>query len=280
MLRSHRIWSGRGGRLREIWCERPPRLRRFGGFAPFSYWRSHPSSRGGDYARPQPSAQKKRQIPFFLCIFVSVCLTVLTHAEVIDRIIAVVEGHIITLSDLRQEREIRATLGEKAIDDNVTLARQLVDAYLIERQIADYPNIEVTNTEVDADVDKLGLSAIAAPGAPVDAARRVLLDAQGRVLEISASGIRDAVRRRIRIQKFFDVKFRQAIRPTDEEIRKYYEEVFLPETRTRGLQSIPPLTDAEMANAIRNNVIQEKLDHEVDVWLEAIRRRSNIELFE
>src|SRR6266478_4246289 len=25
-------------------CERPPRLRRFGGFAIFSYWRSHPSS--------------------------------------------------------------------------------------------------------------------------------------------------------------------------------------------------------------------------------------------
>jgi len=28
--------------------EWPPRLRRFGGFAAFSYWRSHPSSRGGD----------------------------------------------------------------------------------------------------------------------------------------------------------------------------------------------------------------------------------------
>ena len=25
-------------------CERPPRLRRFGSFATFSYWRSHPSS--------------------------------------------------------------------------------------------------------------------------------------------------------------------------------------------------------------------------------------------
>src|SRR6266850_6776616 len=24
-------------------CDRPPRLRRFGGFAPFYYWRTHPS---------------------------------------------------------------------------------------------------------------------------------------------------------------------------------------------------------------------------------------------
>ena len=221
-----------------------------------------------------------RRFYFRLCVSVCLCFTVAGHAEVLDRIVAVVEGHIITLSDLRQEREIRGTLGEKPIEDTATLVRQLVDAHLIERQIADYPNIEVTNTEVDADVDKLGLSAIAAPGAPVDASRRVLLDTQGRVLEISASGIRDAVRRRIRMQKFFDVKFRQAIRPTDEEIRKYYEDVFLPEARTRGLQSIPSLADAEMANAIRENVIQEKLNHEVDVWLEAIRRRSNIEFFE
>jgi hypothetical protein len=45
MVRSHFIWSGRGGRSQAtLRCERPPRLRRFGSFAIFSYWRSHPSS--------------------------------------------------------------------------------------------------------------------------------------------------------------------------------------------------------------------------------------------
>ena len=197
-----------------------------------------------------------RRFYFRLCVSVCLCFTVAGHAEVLDRIVAVVEGHLITLSDLRQEREIRATLGEKPIEDNATLVRQLVDTYLIERQITDYPNIDVTNAEIDADLQKVSLRSPTASDA-----------------------LRDAVRRRIRIQKFFDMKFRQAIRPTDEEIRKYYEDVFLPEARTRGLQSIPSLADAEMANAIRENVIQEKLNHEVDVWLEAIRRRSNIEFF-
>jgi hypothetical protein len=201
-------------------------------------------------------SRSKLLTPLFLCVAVAVSVTLPAHAEVLDRIVAVVEGHLITLSDLRQEREIRAQLGDKPIDDETTLARQLADAFLIERQIADYPNIDVTIAEVDADLQKVSRD----------------------TAEASAA-LRDAVRRRIRIQKFFDVKFRQVIRPTDEEIRKYYEDVFLPEARTGGLQSIPPLTDPEMANAIRDNVIQEKLDHEVDVWLEAIRRRSNIELF-
>src|SRR5262245_18664191 len=191
----------------------------------------------------------------WLCALVALCFV--AHAEVIDRIVAVVDGHIITLSDLRREREIRGELGDRAIDDNHILAGQLIENYLIEMQIADYPNIDVTDAEVDADL------------------------AQLRARGITASDtLRDAVRRRIRIQKFFDMKFRQLIRPTDEEILKYYDEVFVPEAQKRGLQSVPPLTNSEMATAIRENVIQERLDHEVTLWIEAIRRRSNVEIFD
>jgi hypothetical protein len=190
-------------------------------------------------------------------VVVSLSLVLKVQAEVLDRIVAVVEGRIVTLSDLRQEREIRAQMGEKPIDDDVTLAKELIDSYLIERQITDYPNIEVKEEEVEADIKKLNI-------------------ADGK----ASQTLRDAVLRRIRIQKFIDLKFRDLIRPTDEDIRTYYEQVFLPEARSRGLQSVPPLTEPDMADAIRQNVVQERLDHEVDVWLEAIRRRSAVEIFE
>jgi hypothetical protein len=218
----------------------------------------------------------------FACGFAALChfVAIPLHAEVLDRIVAVVEGHIITLSDLRQEREIRAQFAEKAIHEDAQQARELVDTYLIEKQIADYPNIDVTSGEVDADLQRLGLYTVTAPEGSRDPARRAIADAQGRLLEISVTNIRNAISRRIRMQKFFDIKFRQLIRPADEEIRKYYEEVFVPAARARGLQSIPPLTDPEMTRAIRENIIQERLNHEVEVWLEAVRRRSNVEVFE
>ena len=142
-------------------------------------------------------------------------------------------------------------------EDNHILAGQVIENYLIEMQIADYPNIDVTDAEVAADLEKVRARGMTATPA-----------------------LRDAVRLRIRIQKFFDMKFRQLIRPTDDDIRKYYEEVFVPEAQKRGLQSVPPLTNAEMVDALRENVIQEKLDHEVTLWLEAIRRRSKIEFFD
>ena len=188
---------------------------------------------------------------------VSLWLTTAVHAEVIDRIVAVVNGHIFTLGDLRQERETRAHLGEKQLDNDENLAREMIDTYLIEQQIADSPDIDVTDSDVDEELQKLNVR----PDAVTDV-------------------LRYALRLRIRIQKFFDMRFRQAIRPTDDEIRKYYEEVFVPEARRRGLQSIPPLTESSMVSAIRENVIQENLDHEVEVWLEAIRRKSNVEILQ
>jgi hypothetical protein len=178
-----------------------------------------------------------------------------SHAELIDRIVAVVEKHVITLSDIREEREIRTSLGEATPEDNV-LAKDLVDNFIIERQIADYPNVDVTDVEVQDTVRSLS------------ATTRI------------SDALRNAIRRRIRMQKFFAMKFGESIQPNDAQIQKYYAEDFVPAARARGLNPIPPLTDPEMMKAVRDNLIQESLHHEVSVWLEAIRRRSNIEVFE
>ena len=177
------------------------------------------------------------------------------HAEILDRIVAVVDAHIITLSDLRQERSIRTTLGEKPIDDDVALIRQLVEDYLIESQIADFPGVEPSDEEIDAELMKFQ----ARDGLPPQV-------------------LREVVRKRIRMATYFEVRFRQFIRPSDDDVRKYYETIFIPEARSRNLNPIPPFE--EMAEAIRKNVIEEQLNHDVDNWLEAIRRRSDIEILE
>ncbi len=183
-------------------------------------------------------------------LLASFCL----HAEIIDRIMAVVEGRIVTLSDIRQEREIRARLGQKLIDDKA-LIQDLIENYLIESQIADFPGVEVSDSEIEAELRKLQQpSALPSPA------------------------MREVIRKRIQMAKYFDVRFRQFLRASDEEIRKYYDEVFVPEAKARGLNPIPPLE--QVADVIPKNVIEEKLDHEVKIWLEAIRRRSDIEIFE
>jgi peptidyl-prolyl cis-trans isomerase SurA len=194
-------------------------------------------------------------VPLYITLSFWCALTV--GAEIIDRIVAVVEGQIITLSDLRKERQIRAVLREKPVDDDQVLRKELIDTKLIELQIISSPTIDVSNEEIDEEIQQLNPP----PG-------------------IDPQALRNAVRQRIQIQKFFDTRFGQLIRPSEDDIRKYYEEVFVPEAQKRGLAAIPPLTDPMMANAIRENVIQERLDRDVEAWLETIRRRSNIEIFQ
>ncbi len=177
------------------------------------------------------------------------------RAEVIDKMVAVVEGHIITASDMRQEREILMRLGEKQPDDDKMLVQQLIDNYLIDAQIADFPGVDVTDADVDAELQK----SVTQEGQPSEA-------------------VREAVRRRIRMRKYFELRFGQFIHPSDEDVQKYYSNVFVPAAKERGLSPIPPLT--EVSDLIRNNVVQEGLNHEVTIWLEALRRRSNIEAFQ
>src|SRR5437773_9063804 len=77
------------------------------------------------------------------------------RAEVIDRIVAVVDGHIITASDMRQQREIRGTLGDKPIEDEAALLQHVIDDYLIETNMTDVTG-DVTYCDIDAELCKFG----------------------------------------------------------------------------------------------------------------------------
>src|SRR5216110_1325466 len=101
-----------------------------------------------------------------LCIFI-LCSTLACQAEVLDRIVAVVNGRIITLSDVRQEREVRARLGQKSVERDAALVKALIDERLIESEIMDYPGIDVTDDEVNAYLQ----SSVAREGAPSRAIR-------------------------------------------------------------------------------------------------------------
>lgn len=197
----------------------------------------------------------KRHLLLSFSLVLSFCFGTAGRAEVIDKMVAVVEGHIITASDMRQEREILMRLGEKPVDDDKMLVQQLIDNYLIDTQIADFPGVDVTDADVDADLEK----SVSREGSPSQA-------------------VREAVRRRIRMRKYFELRFGQFIHASDEDVQKYYNDVFVPAARERGLNPIPALS--EVSDLIRNNVVQEGLDHEVTIWLEALRGRSNIEVFQ
>ena len=175
------------------------------------------------------------------------------RGTVIDKIVAIVQDHIITLSDIRTEKVMREVLGEPVAANGQELLGELIDQHVADAQLDQYPNIEPSDEEIEVELGRIK-------------------DRKG----LTPGQIRTAIRQHIRMQRFFEVRFAQFIQVTAEEIRKYYEEIFVPAARTRGLTPIPELS--MVSEDIRRNVAAEKLDQDVKRWLDATRRAMKIDI--
>jgi hypothetical protein len=171
--------------------------------------------------------------------------------EVLDRIVVIIDNaFIITLSDIRKERAIQSAFGRQPGDDE-TVANDLVEKHLIEQQIVQFREIEVSEAAVEE-----------------------RLRAVRRPASVSDKEFRETVVGELRVNDFMNERFRQFIRVSDEELMKYYEETFVPALRLRGEPVPPPEQGME---AVRQNVIVEKMNKEVDSWMAELKRRSSIE---
>src|SRR5438552_11742327 len=104
-------------------------------------------------ARSQKPEARRLLCAFFI-LASGFWLLTSAHAETLDKIVAVVDGRIITLSDIRQESAVRSILGEKRIDDDAVM-QQLIEGYLIESQLVGFPGINVSDQEIADAVEKL-----------------------------------------------------------------------------------------------------------------------------
>jgi hypothetical protein len=189
-------------------------------------------------------------------ILLGIFIAASSQAQIIDRILAVVDNYIITSSDLRREHEVRAVLGEDPARDERALLKALIDAHIIEDQASEYfGDIDATETDVDE-------------------VMKGITELRG----LHPSVVRSSIQKRLRNREFVELRFRQFIRATDAEIKEYYETVFVPAAKSKGANPIPPLD--QITDLIRHNVVEEKVARDLETWIDAIRRRSDIEIFD
>jgi len=178
-------------------------------------------------------------------------LVPIVYGEVLDRIVAVIDDRfIITLSDVRKERAIRSALGGN-VESDESIVDALIEGHLVDQQIAEFREIEVPEDVIAERLRSLPVP----PG-------------------VSAEDLRSTLIGEFRRRQFMIERFQQFIRVSDEELKKYYDEVYAPEVRLRG-ERLAPLE--EVTEAIRQNRILEKMNDEVGSWLVELRRRSIIE---
>jgi hypothetical protein len=202
----------------------------------------------------------KRTVGFAL-LFVAIATTG-PRAEIIDRILAVVEGQLITLSDVRAVTRLGLETTPQSSDPTQAVLEKLIDRQLMLVEVDRYAPPEPSTADIDAQ-----LQTVQKPYADALAFEIVL----GQV-GWARDDVRRYMRDELRIERYLQQRFSATIQPSDEELAAYYR-VHADEFTRAGV--LAPYN--EVREEVRNRFVSERHSMLVREWLAGLRRRANIQ---
>lgn len=195
--------------------------------------------------------------------------------EVLDRVVAVVNGDVILESDVDEERrfeEVQPYRGATNFSRDTAIQR-LVDRDLILQQAALQPEDRVTDQELNAQLATLrkDIPACKQYHCETDAGWQKYVMEHGFTVEEFS----DRWRKRMELLKFIEVRFRNGIRISDDEVKTYYEQTMLPEYAKRN--ATPPKLDT-ISKRIEEVLLQQQVGNLLRDWLESLRVQGSVRL--
>jgi peptidyl-prolyl cis-trans isomerase SurA len=195
---------------------------------------------------------------------------------VLDRVVAVVNGDLILESDVNEEgrfEQIQPYRDARGSFSREMAIARLVDRTLILQQSALEPEGEVSDRDLD---DQLATVRKDIPECKQyhcesdDGWTRFLAD-HG----FTAAEFRERWRKRMELLKFIEVRFRNGIKITDEEIKTYYEKTMLPEYAKRSVT--PPKLDT-ISKRIEEVLLQQQVGALLVDWLKSLRAQGSVRM--
>jgi hypothetical protein len=203
------------------------------------------------------------------------------HAQEVDRLLAAVNGRVITEWDLRMARSLNAVL-ETALERGKSRAKpsheeemdRLIDRELLRQELENFP-VE------QGDPAKVQASLQAAVQAILEDLKQAYAEIGGlsallRQLGLQESELVSYVRLQILIVRFTSMRFDPFVTVADAEVDTYYTMTLVPELKQAGAE-VPPLT--EVAARIQEILREEKKNTALENWIANIRSHSRIEIY-
>lgn len=177
-------------------------------------------------------------------------------AQVVDRMLAIVEGQVVTEGDLARYRALAASFDEDDLpaSDRALLDRVIGDM-LVRTYVARVPGLAATEQDIDRFLAAFSLRED--PGFP-----------------LSAEDLRQGARERIESLRYFRIRFEKPV--SEDEVQLYFDTVFAPEAAERGLE----LTLDEAAGVVEELVRLETILREAETWAAGLPERSRVEIVE
>jgi hypothetical protein len=198
-------------------------------------------------------------------------LAIPAWSQVVDRMVAVVNKHVVLASELDQTARVECLMQGKTPDqisaaDSASALERLIDRSLLEQQIMNGAELDPAKEDVAAQVKDLRAHF---PAAATDEGWKSLLNSYG----LTQADVEDHFTTQSRIMRFVDLRFRSLVRVDKLAIRAYYEQRLLPELKKTGAAE-PPL--AEVSDKIEKILVEQSIDEMLGHWLETLRAQSHI----
>jgi len=194
-------------------------------------------------------------------------------AEVIDRIVAVVNREPVLQSDVDDTARFEAFVEGHApevlnAEQRKAVLQRVIDQRLIEQQLRTSLFPRATQDDVTARIASIRQQLAAGKS---DAEWRSALAAAG----LNDGDFAERVRAQLDELHFVDMRLRPTVRLSEQDVQAYYREQYLPELRRRGAAEKPL---AEVRPQIEQVLIEQRLNTAIGNWIDSLRAQASIQI--
>lgn len=186
------------------------------------------------------------------------------RAGLVDRIVAILDRDVITLSEAEEARRLDELRTGAPAPPLVDVVETLVETRLVEREVERFGAEPVPEALVDDAEARLRESF------PSVAAFEEALRERG----LEEETLRDLLRRQLAVNAYLERRFRALTYVTDEEVERYVETELLPDLPA-GAESIVTQHEDE----IRRLLAERKFNERVDRWVDELKARVKVRLY-
>jgi len=190
-------------------------------------------------------------------------------AVTVDRIAAVIDQQVLTVSEVSQMAEVRffpRVAGRGDDDYRHDILEALIAQALRYRDVERFGAQDIPKDSIEARLVEIQHRF----GSPAE------LDAALARAELTLDELRTLIKRQLQVEAYIQERFAPLIFVSNDDITAYYNGPWRQQRVTRGLP-VPPLADVR--EEIRTLIRSRQLDQQIETWTTQLRARANVDVY-
>jgi peptidyl-prolyl cis-trans isomerase SurA len=208
-----------------------------------------------------------------LTLWLSIAMASARAGEVVDRIVATVNGHIILQSDWNDALRYESLLSNRPVnslsdDDRRAVLDRLIDQELLDEQMK---SASFQHASKDDAVAQVADARKQYPAASTPEGWQQVLDKYG----ITDEALVAHVQQQIDLMRLVDAHLRPAVQIDSKSVEAYYRDKFVPQLKESGADEVPL---ADVSAKIREVLTEQKVSELMVSWLQSLRSESKVSM--